>query len=44
MYLKDVRLVGALSDGVDCEHGYVEVADGCIVSVGERALCVEVHK
>lgn len=36
MYLKDVRLVGALSGGVDCEHGYVEVADGYIVSVGER--------
>ena len=35
MYLNNCHLIGALSGGVDCQSGYVEIRDGRISSVGE---------
>ena len=36
MYLNNCHLIGALSGGVDCQSGYVEIRDGRISSVGEQ--------
>ena len=35
MILNNCRLIGELSDGIDCENGYVEIQDGKITDVGE---------
>lgn len=36
MCLNNCHLIGALSGGVDCQSGYVEIRDGRISSVGEQ--------